>query len=236
MLTAPLVIEYPFKRTTGPVVGAFLTALREGFLVGIKGADGRVLVPPTEYDPVTGEDLTEVVEVGPAGTVTTWAWVRQPGGEGARSTAPSPGRSSRPTAPTPPMLGAVDAGSIDAMRTGMTVEPVWADEREGSHHRPRLLEGRVAHDRDHPPRRAAGRRGRARRCARRPRIDYTYTPGQASSRYLKGIAQKKIIGARAEPGAKVYVPPRGADPQLGKPTTEQVEVVRHAARSPASAW
>ena len=56
---------------------------------------------------------------------------------------------------------------------------------------------------------------------------FQYTPGQASSRYLKGIAQKKILGARVGPGAKVYVPPRGADPQLGKPTTEQVEVSDH---------
>jgi len=55
-------------------------------------------------------------------------------------------------------------------------------------------------------------------------MEFRYTPGQASSRYLKGIAQKKILGARVEPGAKVYVPPRGADPQLGKPTTDQVEV------------
>jgi uncharacterized OB-fold protein len=55
-------------------------------------------------------------------------------------------------------------------------------------------------------------------------MTFSYTPGQASSRYLKGIAQRKILGARAEPGARVYVPPRGADPQLGKPTTEQVEV------------
>jgi uncharacterized OB-fold protein len=53
---------------------------------------------------------------------------------------------------------------------------------------------------------------------------FTYTPGGASSRFLKGIAEKKILGERAEPGAKVYVPPRGADPQLGKPTHEQVEV------------
>jgi uncharacterized OB-fold protein len=30
------------------------------------------------------------------------------------------------------MLGAVDAGSIEAMSTGMKVEPVWAEEREGS--------------------------------------------------------------------------------------------------------
>lgn len=56
-------------------------------------------------------------------------------------------------------------------------------------------------------------------------MTFTYTPGTASSRYLKGIGQKKIMGARVPvEGAKVYTPPRGADPQLGKPTTEEVEV------------
>lgn len=131
VLTAPLVIEYPFSRTTGPVVGAFLTALREGFLVGIKGADGRVLVPPTEYDPLTGEDLSEVVEVGPAGTVTTWAWVRHPGPK-APLDRPFAWALIRPDGADTGMLGAVDAGSIEAMSTGMQVEPVWAEEREGS--------------------------------------------------------------------------------------------------------
>ena len=78
VLTAPLVIEYPFSRTTGPVIGAFFTALREGFVVGIKATDGRVLVPPAEYDPVTSEPLTELVEVGDAGEVLTWSWVSEP--------------------------------------------------------------------------------------------------------------------------------------------------------------
>lgn len=131
VLTAPLVIEYPFSRTTGPVVGAFLTALREGFLVGIRGADGRTLVPPTEYDPVTGEDLTEVVEVGPTGEVTTWAWVRSPGGK-APLDRPFAWALIVPAGADTGMLGAVDAGSPEAMRTGMEVEPVWAEEREGS--------------------------------------------------------------------------------------------------------
>jgi uncharacterized OB-fold protein len=58
-------------------------------------------------------------------------------------------------------------------------------------------------------------------------MTYSYTPGTASSGYLKAIARKKIVGGRVEPGAKVYVPPRGADPQLGRPTTEQVEVSDH---------
>lgn len=131
MLTAPLVIEYPFSRTTGPVVGAFLTGLREQVLVGIKGVDGRVLVPPTEYDPITGDDLTELVEVGPAGTVTTWAWVRSPMPKHPLD-RPFAWALVRPDGADTPMLGAVDAGSVAAMSTGMKVEPVWRDEREGS--------------------------------------------------------------------------------------------------------
>lgn len=78
VLRAPLIVEYPFTRTTGPVIGAFFTALREGFIVGITASDGRVLVPPAEYDPVTSESLTEIVEVGDAGEVLTWAWVTEP--------------------------------------------------------------------------------------------------------------------------------------------------------------
>ena len=55
------------------------------------------------------------------------------------------------------------------------------------------------------------------------RMDYEYTAGVATTRFLKGVAQGKILGERA-PGGKVYVPSRGADPQLGVPTTEQVEL------------
>ena len=55
------------------------------------------------------------------------------------------------------------------------------------------------------------------------RLDYTFTAGEATSRFLKGVAEKKLLGERA-PGGKVYVPPRGSDPTLGVPTTEQVEL------------
>ena len=37
-----------------------------------------MIVPPVEYDPETSESLTELVEVGDAGVVTTWAWVSEP--------------------------------------------------------------------------------------------------------------------------------------------------------------
>jgi uncharacterized OB-fold protein len=76
--TADHVLEYPYVRSVGPVVGAFLTALRDGRVVGTRGSGGRVIVPPTEYDPQTGEETEGVVEVGPEGTVTSWAWVAAP--------------------------------------------------------------------------------------------------------------------------------------------------------------
>jgi len=133
VLSAPLVIEYPFTRTTGPVIGAFLTGLREGILLGIRGADGKVLVPPVEYDPHTSEELTELVEVGPGGVVDTWAWVRQPL---AKHPLPHPFAWAlvRPDGADVGFLQAVDAGSVDAMRTGMRVRPRWAAEREGAIH------------------------------------------------------------------------------------------------------
>ena len=130
LLSAPLVIEYPFKRTTGPVIGAFLTGLREGILVGSKTKAGRVLVPPMEYDPDTAEPLTEIVEVGPAGVVKTWAWVREPMPKHPVD-HPFAWALIQPDGADSPMLHAVDAGSIDAMSTGMRVEPKWRDEREG---------------------------------------------------------------------------------------------------------
>ena len=46
-------------------------------------------------------------------------------------------------------------------------------------------------------------------------LDYEFTAGDATTRFLRGITQKKIIGQRANENSRVYVPPRGADPELG---------------------
>jgi uncharacterized OB-fold protein len=130
ILKAPLIIEYPFKRTTGPIIGAFLTGLREQVLVGSKALDGRVIVPPAEFDPTTGDDLTELVEVGPEGTIATWAWVTEPHAKHPLDEPFAWALITLDGADTP-MLGAVKAGSIDGVATGTRVRPVWADEREG---------------------------------------------------------------------------------------------------------
>ena len=58
-LTAHHVLEYPggYTRSVGPVIGRFLTGLRDGRIEGVRLADGRVLVPPTEYDPTTSDAI-----------------------------------------------------------------------------------------------------------------------------------------------------------------------------------
>ena len=130
VLSAPLVVEYPFTRTVGPVQSAFLTGLREGVLVGVRMADGGVMCPPVEYDPQTSEPLTELVQVGDAGEVTTWAWVEEPR-TGQPLDRPFAWALIRLDGADTGMLHAVDAGSIDAMATGMRVKVRWAAEREG---------------------------------------------------------------------------------------------------------
>ena len=130
VLSAPLTIEFPFKRTLGPVLSAFFTALREQTLVGVRMADGRVMCPPVEYDPVTSESLTELVPVGQSGVVTTWSWVGTPQGDQPLDRPFAWALITLDGADTG-MLHAVDAASPDAMFTGMRVTVRWAEERSG---------------------------------------------------------------------------------------------------------
>src|SRR4029079_7725788 len=71
-------IQFPYKRSLGPVVGAFMTALTDRRIIGIRRGD-RVIAPPLEWDPDTAEELAhDFVDVGPAGTVESWSWVASP--------------------------------------------------------------------------------------------------------------------------------------------------------------
>lgn len=56
------------------------------------------------------------------------------------------------------------------------------------------------------------------------RLEYDYSAGLASTRFLRGLGKGKIIGARAGSDGPVYVPPRGADPKQGLPLDQEVEV------------
>jgi len=124
-------IDFPYTRTLGPVFSEFLTGMRDGKLVGIKGRDGKVICPPTEWDPETGDALgNDFVEVGPGGVVTTWAWVTEPTPKHPLDKPFAFALIQLDGADTG-LMHAVDAGSIDKMSTGMRVTARWKDDRIG---------------------------------------------------------------------------------------------------------
>ncbi|HEX6569024.1 MAG TPA: OB-fold domain-containing protein [Acidimicrobiales bacterium] len=110
---------------------AFLTGLRERLVVGVRTGDGRVLCPPVEYDPVTSEELSDLVELAPEGTVTTWSWEPAPR-TGQPLDRPFAWALVRLDGADTGLLHALDAGSPDAVATGIRVRIRWRDERQGA--------------------------------------------------------------------------------------------------------
>ena len=128
--TVESVIKFPYKRSLGPVLGAFMTGLTEQRFIGIRNGS-EVLCPPLEWDPKTGKELAhDFVDVGPAGTVESWTWVTSPSEQHPLSTPFAMALIKLDGADTA-LVHAVDAGSIDNMSTGMRVAPRWAGERKG---------------------------------------------------------------------------------------------------------
>lgn len=130
VLSAPYVLEYTYRRSVGPVLGRFLAGLRDGRVLGARTAAGRVLVPPSEYDPETSEPVGELVEVGTAGIVATWSWVERPRPRHPLQ-KPFAWALVKLDGADTPMLHAVDACSMDRMATGMRVKVRWRAERVG---------------------------------------------------------------------------------------------------------
>lgn len=131
LLTAPYVLEYAYRRSTGPVLGAFLQGLLERRVLGARLSDGVVLVPPAEYDPRDGSAAgEELVEVGPGGIVKTWSWVPEPRPQHPLDRPFAWALVELDGADTG-MLHAVDCGSPAALATGARVRIRWAAERTG---------------------------------------------------------------------------------------------------------
>ncbi|MFE9017685.1 Zn-ribbon domain-containing OB-fold protein [Streptomyces sp. NPDC007808] len=238
VLKAPLVVEFPFTRSLGPVQSAFLTGLRERVVLGVRTGDGRTLVPPVEYDPVTAEEIRDLVEVAPTGTVTTWAWNPAPRRDQPLDT-PFAWVLVRLDGADTALLHALDAPGPDAVRTGMRVRVRWAGERTGAITDIACFEPYQddpgTPDSDVP---GNGSRGEAMPhtgefedpvtgTVAPARLDYTYSPGRAQSAYINALAENRNVGERCPSCRKVYVPPRGACPTCGVATLEQVEVGPH---------
>lgn len=130
VLRGPHVLEYPYRRSLGPVLSRFFTSLRERRFEGIRARDGRVLVPPQEYDPETGEELGEFVPVGPGGEIVSWSWVSRPRRKQPLD-RPFAYALVRLDGADVPLLHAVDAGEESRLSVGARVVPRWAEEPSG---------------------------------------------------------------------------------------------------------
>jgi len=242
-LRAPLEIGFDYTRSLGPTLSQFMTALAGRCILGSRGTDGRVYAPPFEYDPVTLAPPGELVPVGPEGSVTTWSWVPEPL-EGQPLTRPFAWALIRLDGADTAMLHAVDAGSAAAMRTGMRVRVRWAEATVGHIRDIACFEpvtepkGRGAAWTDERGAPATSEEGR-RRLKSAPeaseintvttpvRLHYEHTASPEESRFLRGLAEGKLLGQRCPACGKVYIPPRGACPTDGVPTTDEVELADH---------
>ncbi|MWA09176.1 Zn-ribbon domain-containing OB-fold protein [Streptomyces sp. BA2] len=223
VLRAPLVVEFPFTRSLGPVQSAFLTGLRERTVLGVKTTDGRTLVPPVEYDPVTADEIRDLVEVSATGTVTTWAWNHEPR-RGQPLDAPFAWVLVKLDGADTALLHALDAPGRDSVRTGMRVRIRWAAERTGAITDIACFEPYEGPTGGEPAPHAGEFSDPVTGIVAAARLDYTYAPGRAQTAYIKALSDRKTVGERCPSCHKVYVPPRGACPTCGVATAERVEV------------
>jgi uncharacterized protein len=200
-----------------------LTGLRERTVLGVRCHDGRVLVPPVEYDPVTAQEIRELVEVAATGTVTTWAWNPSPRPHQPLRTPFAWVLVTLDGADTA-ILHALDAPGAEAVRTGMRVRVRWSATRTGAITDIACFEPYDGEPGAEPAPFRGAFDDPVTGIVVPARLDYTYSPGRAQSRYLAALAEHRTVGERCPSCQKVYVPPRGACPTCGVATAGQVEV------------
>jgi uncharacterized protein len=223
-LRAPLEIGFDYTRSLGPTLSRFMAALADRRILGARAADGRVHAPPFEYDPVTLDPPAELVPVGPEGTVTTWSWAPQPL-EGQPLPHPFAWALIRLDGADTAMLHAVDAGAAAAMRTGMRVRPRWAESRTGNIRDIECFQPLPGTPEPASP--TADDVGLPEPVAMMTapvRLHYEHTASPEESRFLRGLADGRLLAQRCPACGKVYIPPRGACPTDGVPTTDEVEL------------
>ncbi len=225
-LSAPLKLSFDYTRSVGPLLSQFFTALRGRRIVGVRGSDGRVHVPPAEYDPVTYEALTEVVPVSAVGTVLSWTWQPAPL-EGQPLDRPFAWALIKLDGADTPLLHAVDApeGSI---KTGDRVHAHWVDEPVGAI---TDIAWFVPGDQEEPvgPSSGADDRDPVTVQVTPSFIEIQHTASLPETTFLKALEEGKLLGGRTRSGrdgkpGKVYFPPKEADPATGLALDEFLEL------------
>ncbi len=216
-LSAPLTLSFDYKRSLGPTLSTFFTALRDRRVVGIRGSDGRVHVPVIEYDPVTCERLSDIVPVASVGTVLSWTWQAEPL-EGQPLDRPFSWALIKLDGADTALLHAVDG----TVATGDRVHAHWVDEPVGS-----ITDIAYFLPGDEPeplPGNASDGRDPVTVMEVPTSVSIQHSASAPESRYLRALQQGKLLGARTGDTGKVYFPPREADPATGRELDQFVEL------------
>ncbi|MFL6002660.1 MAG: Zn-ribbon domain-containing OB-fold protein [Nocardioides sp.] len=231
-LQAPVTVAFDYTRSTGPVLGRFFSALRDGVVVGGRTASGQVLVPPPEYDPVTHEQVNDFVQLSPTGVVTSWSWCPEPVA-GQPLDRPFAWVQVKLDGADGTLLHALDVASPDDVETGMRVRVRWAEERVGAITDIACLEptpevevrGASATSLETPEdAQGAPAADPVTGIITPVELDYLYAASPEESAFYRGLAEGRIVGQRCPACHKVYVPPRSACPVDGVATTDEVEL------------
>jgi len=131
VLHAPMKVEFDYTRSLGPVLSQFMSALKQHSVLGGVISDGRVVVPPPEYDPITHAAVTELVPVSDFGVVQSWSWVSEPV---AQQPLDKPFAFAQVLldGADAPLLHAVAVDSPADISTGLRVKIRWAETSPGS--------------------------------------------------------------------------------------------------------
>jgi uncharacterized OB-fold protein len=129
-------LEFPYKHSTGEVIGRFLAGLKEQKTIwGRRAAGLGVVVPPFGYSEVDGSADGEWVAVADTGVVTAVAVVEEPLARLHPVAAPFAFVLVRLDGADTALAHLVKRG-LDALRVGSRVRAVWRPdaERVGSIH------------------------------------------------------------------------------------------------------
>lgn len=221
-LSAPVTVAFDYTRSVGPVLGRFLTGIRDGQFVGARLSDGRVVVPPPEFDPVTHRATDDFVDLPDTGVVTSWTWVSEPV-KGQPFDRPFAFALITLDGADGAILHAVDVAGPDDISTGMRVRARWGTDRTGlitdvvfvpESNGSVPSEPAAASDQDEP---VTG-------IVTPVSLDYTYAASPEESAFFRGLAEGRILAQRCPTCQKVYVPPRPACPVDGVPTEGEIEL------------
>lgn len=226
ILEADLNISFDYTRSLGPVLSPFALALRDGKILGGRTSDGRTLVPPVEFDPVTGKQTDELVEVGSTGTVSAWSWQPEPLA-GQPLSKPFAWALITLDGADSALLHVVDVASPADMSTGMRVHATWRAARTGR------IDDIACFVPGEQPAAAPALEGDGSPSTVTDdgfvtittpiALTIRHSATEEESWYLEGLKAGKLYGGKVETG-EVYFPPRQASPADGSRTLGRVEL------------